>query len=174
MKTILISTDFSENATHAAEYGYHLAKQIKANVILCNAFAIPVEMPEASMAVWPMYEYDEIMQSRDHDVKKLKENLEKKYPNGFQPGINCINEAGALQDVINEMTHKHDIELIVIGTHCANGLSSFIRGNHSRRMIDNTNRPLLLVPPKAEDLPVKKIAFATDLDNISEDLDSIF
>jgi len=33
MKTFLVATDFSANARHAAEYGYNLAKQIKANII---------------------------------------------------------------------------------------------------------------------------------------------
>jgi nucleotide-binding universal stress UspA family protein len=174
MKTILIPTDFSANATHAAEYGYQLAKQIKGNVILCNAFVVPVEMPQASMVVWPMYEYDEIEQSCSSDVKTLKERLEKANPTGFHPAIKCINEAGALQDVINDMVHHHNIGLIVMGTHGASGLSGFILGNHSRRMIDNATKPLLLIPPKAKVLPIRKIAFATDLENIAQDFDAIF
>lgn len=174
MKTILIPTDFSENATHAAEYGYQLAKQIKSNVILCNAFVIPVEMPQAGLVVWPMYEYDEIVQSYASDVNDLKEKLESGNPNGFKPTVKCISEAGALQDVIGEMVTKHDIGLIIMGTHGASGLSGFILGNHSRRMIDNTTKPLLLIPPNAKGLPVKKIAFATDLENIEKDLDAIF
>lgn len=174
MKTILIPTDFSANATHAAEYGYQLAKHIKSNVILCNAFVIPVEMPQASMVAWPMYEYDEIVQSCADDVKALKENLEKSNPTGFHPVVKCMNEAGALQDVITEMVAKHNIGLIVMGTHGASGLSGFILGNHSRRMIDFATKPLLLVPPDAKHFHVKKIAFATDLANIDKDLDAIF
>jgi len=174
MKTILIPTDFSSNATHAAEYGYQLAKQIKGNIILCNAFVVPVEMPQSSMVTWPMYEYDEIEQSCSNGVKALKVRLEKTNPGGFQPAIKCINEAGALQDVISEMVPQHDIGLIVMGTHGASGLSGFILGNHSRQMIDNTTKPLLLVPPTAKVLPIKKIAFATSLEHIAKDLDAIF
>jgi nucleotide-binding universal stress UspA family protein len=104
----------------------------------------------------------------------LKENLGKANPEGFRPAVKCINEAGALQDITSEIVNRHDIGLIVIGTHGASGLSGFILGNHSRRMIENTTKPLLLIPPKAKVLPVKKIAFATDLDNIVKDLDAIF
>ncbi|MHB8209154.1 universal stress protein [Mucilaginibacter sp.] len=174
MKTILIPTDFSVNATHAAEYGYQLAKQINGNVILCNAFMVPVEMPQASMVAWPMYEYNEIEQSRSNDVNELKKRFEKTNQGEFQPEIKCINEAGALQDVISEIVHQHDIGLIVMGTHGVSGLSGFILGNHSRRMIDNTTKPLLLIPPTAKMLPIKKIAFATDLEHIAQDLDAIF
>lgn len=174
MKTILIPTDFSENAAHAAEYGYQLAKQLQTNIILCNAFVVPVEMPQASMVVWPMYEYDEIIQSCDNDIHTLKENLEKANTDGFKPAIKCVNEAGALQDVISNLVEKHDIGLIIMGMHGAGGLSGFILGNHSRRMIDTATKPLLLIPPNAKDFPLKKIAFATDLNNIEKDLDAIF
>jgi len=37
MKTILLATDFSESSKDAARYGYALACQIKANVLLANA-----------------------------------------------------------------------------------------------------------------------------------------
>jgi nucleotide-binding universal stress UspA family protein len=175
MKTILILTDFSENASHAAKYGYQLAKQIKGNIILCNAFVVPVEMPEASMVAWSMYEYDEIEESCANDVKALKEELEKANPEeGFHPVVKCVNEAGALQDVIRDILNKYDIGLIVMGTHGAGGISAFILGNHSRLMIDNTKKPLLLIPPTAKETTVKKIAFATDLENIAKDLDAIF
>jgi nucleotide-binding universal stress UspA family protein len=40
MKKILIATDFSANAKHAAEYGYAIASQLKAGVILCNTSLI--------------------------------------------------------------------------------------------------------------------------------------
>jgi len=47
-------------------------------------------------------------------------------------------------------------------------------GNHSREMIDDVNRPLLLVPPTAEIKPIRKISFATDFKNIKEDLKCIY
>ena len=63
MKKILIATDFSANAAHAAKYGYAIASQIKADVVLCNAFIVPAEVPQAGMLVWPQLEYDELVES---------------------------------------------------------------------------------------------------------------
>ena len=48
MKKILIATDFSANAKHAAEYGYTIASQVKAGIILCNTFIVPAEMPRGA------------------------------------------------------------------------------------------------------------------------------
>jgi len=174
MKTILIPTDFSANATHAAEYGYYLARQLKANVILCNAFVIPVEMPQANLVAWPMYEYDAIIESCENDIKKLKEHLEKNNTESFVPPLKCINEPGALQDVVTELVNREKADLIVMGAHGASGLSGFILGNHSRRMIDYTTRPLLIVPDDVKPLPVKKIAFASDFKNVADDLGHIY
>ncbi|MFI5137767.1 MAG: universal stress protein [Sphingobacteriales bacterium] len=173
MKTLLIPTDFSANAKNAAEYGYRLAKQVKTDVVLCNAVIIPAEIPQAGFVAWPMEEYDVLMNDSTDELKKLKACLEQG-SKGFKPAITCFNEVGATTDVVNDVITKNKIDLVVMGTHVAGGLSSFLLGNHSRIMIDGVNKPLLLVPNLARYTPVKKIAFATDFKHPDRDLDSIY
>ncbi len=173
MKTILIPTDFSANAKHAAEYGYRLAKQIKANIMLCNAVIVPAEMPQAGFVAWPMEEYDMLIDGSTDELKKIKIDLEQdKY--GFKPLITCFNEAGTVADVINGIIATKKIDMVVMGTHGSSGLSSFLLGNHSRMLIDSITKPLLLVPASAPETPVKKIAFATDFMHPETDLESIY
>jgi nucleotide-binding universal stress UspA family protein len=172
MKTLLFPTDFSANARHAAEYGYRLAKQIKANIVLCNAVTVPAEMPQAGFVVWPMEEYDILMDGSTDELKKLKAYLGHDRE-GFKPPISCINEVGTVADMVEGIIAKRKIDLVVMGTHGSSGLSSFILGNHSRVMIDGITRPLLLVPASAPTTPVKKIAFATDFKHPEKDLESI-
>jgi nucleotide-binding universal stress UspA family protein len=66
------------------------------------------------------------------------------------------------------------VELTVMGTHGSSKLESLLMGNHSRRMIDSTKCPLLLVPSSAAVKPIKKVAFATDLNEPERDLKAIF
>lgn len=174
MKKLLISTDFSGNATHAAEYGYALAKQIKANVMLCNAFTVPAEMPQAGVIVWPMEEYDTIIKASADQLKELKTDLESKYHSGYTPVISLVNEMGALNDVIDDIVDSHTVDLIIMGTHGNTGLSTIMLGNHSRKMIDESKTPLLLVPFKAAVKPLKKIAYATDFKHPENDLLTIY
>lgn len=163
MKKFLFPTDFSANAKHALYYGYSLAKQVKANIIICNAVIEPAEIPQAGMVSWPMEESDLLSADSRHELKRLKEQLEDKEETiSFNPSITCENEAGTVMDMVNHLGHQHDIGLVIIGTHGGSGLNTLLLGNHSRRMIDEINRPLLLVPPVAQIKPVKKIAFATD------------
>jgi nucleotide-binding universal stress UspA family protein len=175
MKTILIPTDFSENANHAAEYGYHLARQIKADVILCNAMIIPAEVPQAGVMIWPMEEYNVLMEDSRQELKHLKKHLEKTGEDeGLKPEINCIHEAGIVGDVINSVISQNKIDLVVIGTHGSKGISQFILGDHSHDMINSTGKPLLIVPPGADFKPIKKIAFATDLAQLDNNLKAIY
>jgi nucleotide-binding universal stress UspA family protein len=175
MKKILIATDFSANAKHAAEYGYEIAAQVKADVVLCNAFIVPAEVPQAGSLVWPQFEYDELLESSASELRQLKAELEKHPGKGdFKPTVTSTSEVGAVVDVITEVTGKTDVELTVMGTHGASRLDTLLIGNHSRRMIDQTKGPLLLVPSSAAIKPVKKVAFATDLHEPEKDLKAIY
>ena len=76
--------------------------------------------------------------------------------------------------MITEITGKTDIELVVMGTHGAGKLDTLLIGNHSRRMINNTKGPILLVPASAALKPIRKVAFATDLKDPEKDLKAIY
>jgi nucleotide-binding universal stress UspA family protein len=175
MKTLLISTDFSKHAKHTAEYGYNLARQIKANIVLCNAVIVPAEAPQAGLVVWPMEESGELLYDSARELTHLKEHLEQaNHTAYFQPVIRCINGPGTLTDVINHIIANHEIDLVIIGTHGNNGLSTFLLDNHSQNMINDTTKPLLLVPPTAVIAPIKKIAFATDFKRPDHDQEAIY
>lgn len=175
MKTLLISTDFSNAAMHAAEFGYDLAKQIKADLILCNAVIVPAEVPQAGVIGWPEEEYNVLMDESEKELRNLKTQLENiDFDAKKRPSVKIINETGILTDVIDIVTSDHKVDMIVMGTHGASGFNHFLFGDHSRRMIDCTTKPLLLVPPVAQIGPIKKIAFAIDLKKPDEDLQSIF
>ena len=174
MKTILFPTDFSENAKHAIRYGYYLSRQIKADIILCNAVIIPAEAPQAGLVAWPMEESDTLLKDSTAELVKLKSFIEKsRNKSGFQPAIRFTNQSGILTDVVNQIIADEKIDLVIIGTHGSSGLTTLLLGNHSRSMIDGVNSPLLLIPPAAKLSPVKKIAFATDFKNPEEDIKSI-
>jgi nucleotide-binding universal stress UspA family protein len=175
MKKFLFPTDFSANAKHALDYGYSLAKQVKANIIICNAVIEPAEVPQSGLVSWPLEESELLLEDSSHELRLLREHLEGKEETiSFNPIVTCRNEAGTLMDMVNHLGHDLDIGLVIVGTHGSSGLTTLLLGNHSRQMIDEITRPLLLVPPAAPILPIKKIAFATDFKNPSKDLECIY
>ena len=175
MKTLLFSTDFSDNAKHAAEYGYSLAKQIKANIVLCNAVTVPAEMPQAGVVVWPMEESEVLLDDSTNELQRLKAHLEQNdHSISFRPAVSYANGAGTLTDVIEHITANRQVDLVVMGTHASDSLSTFLLGDHSKKMIDSTTQPLLLIPPEAAFAPIKKIAFATDFKQLEVDMAAIY
>jgi len=174
MKKILIATDFSANATHAAEYGYNLAGQLKAHIVIGNAFMVPAEVPQAGVIVWPMEDYDIIEKETTDELQQLKTRLEKKDNAGYKPLISLVNEIGSVTDVVYGLIKHYSIDLIVMGTHGNSGLSTLLLGNHCLKMIDAATKPLLLVPAEAKIAPVKKIAYATDFKHPQDDLAAIY
>src|SRR3984885_6940061 len=97
MKTILVATDFSPNAKHAADYGYRLAEQMRANLVLCNAFVVPAEVPDAGFVSWPMYEYEEMLKDSEEELKALRATLEEENQDAvFKPVIHCANDIGTV------------------------------------------------------------------------------
>ena len=102
MKKFLFPTDFSANAKHALEYGYSLAKQVKANMIICNAIIEPAEVPQTGLVSWPMEESELLLEDSSHELRLLREHLEgKEQTISFNPIINSRNEAGTVMDMVN-------------------------------------------------------------------------
>lgn len=175
MKNIVIATDFSGNARHAVEYGFKLAGQLKENVILCNAFMAPAEIPEAGTLAWPQYEYEELFKDSSDELKELEDVLrDSASRTGFHPLVASVSEDGPLPEIINNVVAAQNAHLVVMGTHGRGGPGSFLLGNHSRKMIDSATCPLLLVPPSATAATIKKVAFATDFREPEKDLRAIF
>ena len=163
MKNLLVLTDFSSHAKHAAEYAYALAKKIDADIILCNAVIVPAEMPQAGLVVWPMEESAVLEEGSESELEKLKEHLrETDQSHDKKPQIGIVNQSGYLQDVVAGLVADELINLVVMGTH-GDGFGSFLLGNHTRNMIESLQIPLLLIPSKTRIAPFKNIYFASDL-----------
>jgi nucleotide-binding universal stress UspA family protein len=132
MKTIILATDFSENANDAVSYGYAMAQQIRANVMLCNAMIIPAEIPQAGIVSWPEQEFDQLMADSKNELDRLKAELESTVlKGGFKPQLICVSQAGMVTDVIKSLGVNFNNSLIILGTHRGGFLGRFLTGNHA-------------------------------------------
>jgi nucleotide-binding universal stress UspA family protein len=163
MKNLLVLTDFSAEANHAANYAYKLAVSLKADLILCNAIKVPLDTPLASFVSWPMEVAGDLIHQSDFNLKKLRQKLEKSGIDlATKPKIKVSNQSGSLKDVAENVLFDQFIDLTIMGAHGAGGISEFILGSQSKYMIDNFEAPILLVPLSAKIKPIHKIVFATD------------
>jgi nucleotide-binding universal stress UspA family protein len=175
MKTILVPVDFSKPSENASRYALHLAKYIKADILLCHAVYIPVEVPTEPFGSWPGYDFDTLKEEGTKGLEEIAHKLRNKVadysmPGYFQPEITCMAECGAPVDVIKQIAKHAKISMIVMGMTGASPAARLLFGSISRRMIDQTTSPLILVPEGQTFSKIKKICFATDL---GDDIDAI-
>ncbi|WP_158799227.1 universal stress protein [Pedobacter sp. L105] len=175
MKNILLATDFSVNSTYAADFGYHLAKQLDANIVLCNAIIVPAEVPQSDLVAWSAEGEDILQNYSDMELTNLQTKLQQiGQAEGFNPVIKSVCCSGTVESVLENTVESHQIDLIVMGTHQSGSLRDFLLNNHSQQLITKTKVPLLLVPPATPKSSIHRIAFATDLQQINIDLDHIY
>lgn len=175
MKTIVIATDFSEGSKDAARYGYHLAQQVRSNVLLCHVIIIPAEIPQAGMFFWQDEEYELLLDDSATALREFKKTLDNSMPaTGFRPVISCKSQPGMMADVVKALAEFPNNELIVSGTHQGGAFSNLLLGNHASNLIDSAGKPVLLVAPGTTFRPVKKIAYATEFKDPEKDLQHIY
>jgi nucleotide-binding universal stress UspA family protein len=160
MKTLLVLSDFSNHSNHAAVYAFDLAKRIKANLLLCNAYG--------------QAERSTLSENSLHKLEILKKQLlEQAVDIGFEPEIDCLSVSGSIDAIIKSVSPLVNIKLIIAGTHNEEKIGDIIMGNDTTSLINNIDFPLLLVPPDAAPKQLANMAFATDLRFVENDISAI-
>lgn len=175
MKKILIPTDFSVPAENAAKYGVELAKSLKADVWLCNAYKVPAEAPMAAQVVWPLMDAsslkEEVASDLDTLVKKLSDPDCSVEDTAYCPQIYYESGVGDVCDVVAALVKEKKIDFVVMGIAGASGLVQFVLGSNTKEMIEKSDFPILLIPYEASYKKIQKIGFATNLGN--DDLEAL-
>lgn len=118
----------------------------------------------------------QIMSKKEKDLlKHLQLNAQAPlvFPNdriSDPVAIHYLLESGANTD-INDLAKKHDVDLIVMGTHGAGNAVEKVWGTNTAKVIREAKCPVLAVPIGAEFRSVSNIAYATDYD--LNDIDNI-
>jgi nucleotide-binding universal stress UspA family protein len=153
MKTILIATDFSPASHNASVYGVKFAKAIKGNIILFNAYTMPVSMPSINTTV---SRYDIMMQT---DKLLLDE------ANRLDPDRNLIEilcDEGFPTDAIVNIANEKKVDFIIVGMKGSGESLKKIFGSTAITLAKVTNIPLIIVPDKAKFRKLEIMVFAND------------
>lgn len=160
-------TDFSVPAENAAKYALQLAKALRADVMLCNAYKVPAEAPMAAQVAWPLVDSSQIEQEVSGDLDKMVRELSEGTcvigADEYCPLLSYESAKGDVCEVVSSMVSKRNIDLVVMGMAGAGSVTQFVLGSNSREMIEKAGFPLLLVPYEASFKKIRKIVFATDL-----------
>jgi nucleotide-binding universal stress UspA family protein len=163
MKTILVLTDFSINATYTAHYALELAQRAEANLLLCNIYERPSDEQIADTKQWAMGTAEaNSIDDLGVLLSELKNALDKDVnTNKFRPDIEQCSKEGLITDKLNDIAANREILMAVISMHSASLLATLLSANHTSTIIDKAKFPVLLVPYQVRFQSYKTIAFAT-------------
>ncbi|HKI83547.1 MAG TPA: universal stress protein [Candidatus Krumholzibacteria bacterium] len=140
VKTILYPTDFSENARHAIPHLLEVAKCFSAQIHLLHVVETSLQVADVS---WSAAQPE--MDTRIHEA--AKERLEKLAEEIGLPkerlSLAVVDGHPSLE--ITRYAKAHEIDMIVMSTHGHSGLSHFLLGSVTERVVRKASCPVLTV-----------------------------
>ncbi|MEO7766774.1 MAG: universal stress protein [Ferruginibacter sp.] len=163
MKIIIVPVDFSTTSTNATEFACSLAAFYGADIWLYHAYQIPIALSEFA---YPVVDIAEMQKAAEHELDLLKETTQSKLNRAII--INTKAEMNVLQLGLNNFCEEMKPDLVVMGLSGKKALARLIVGSNTIKTVYNLTYPILVVPPQAEFMPVKKIGFACDYHQVEK------
>lgn len=165
MKTILVPTDFSNNANNALKYANDFAKVINNKIVLLHSY-LPIV---GKYSVISGIVAEDIAIQKKSSEKKL-EKVSSKYVK--VPSSHLVKIGDPIDEII-DAAQKCKSQLIVMGTHGASGLKRILFGSNTSNVISKSNIPVLAIPQRYRFKKINSIVYATDLNNTINELKHI-
>lgn len=162
MKNILVLSDFSANAMHAAQTATMLAKRLHTNILLFNA-----SIARPSYAGGPTF-VEEVFFVEDDNCNRLKdlawqiENSIDQDEMNWKPSVHHEVRLSTLSSGIKDISAEKNVEMIVMGAREGSSIDHFLIGSDTFSVIDYVDRPVLVMPYDIDMNGLKKVVFATN------------
>jgi nucleotide-binding universal stress UspA family protein len=144
IKRIMIPTDGSEYSQYATEYAVKLSKELEADIVLVSVVDVRYEMYDAYSEVHAVTQIEEMI--RDQVTRSLDQRASELEQKGLK-----VKKVLKVGDVIHELLGVIDeekVDLVVIGTHGRKGISHFLLGSTTEKLIRSAPCPVLTVRPQ--------------------------
>ncbi|MBJ7881716.1 universal stress protein [Gelidibacter salicanalis] len=168
MNTILLPTDFSETANHALEIAVQLTKKFKSKLVLLHMLEIPLNMmPDVALtndvqAIHNTHQND--LPEAVYYMKLAKKRFEELAQLPILKGIKYEEAVQNHLDFkgINSSAHKHNADLVVMGSHGATGFKEVFVGSNTEKVVRTSDIPVLVIKSRNENFEVKNFVYATN------------
>lgn len=166
MKKILVPTDFSNHAEYALKVAAQIARENDGEIILLHMLELP---GQGSDAVGSGSDIPEIMFFKNKAIEKLESLMDVSYLEGIQVS-EAIQFEKAFEGIVN-VSHKNNVDLIVMGSHGASGFQEMFIGSNTEKVVRSSDVPVLVIKEEDANFSVKKFVFASDF---TEEIKSSF
>lgn len=137
---ILAPVDFSPASNHAFQYAVELATKLKAEIHAVHVYQLPVyTFTEGAVTAGP----EVVSKIVDASNDALKRLVSEHKASGVTIHAHVLE--GMPHDAVLDLAKKHDIQLIVMGTHGRSGLTRFLLGSVAERVVRSSPVPVLTI-----------------------------
>ncbi len=162
MFKILVPTDFSPCATYAMDAALQIAVKLHGEIHLYHRTDVPSnwsELNEKEKQCYPKIKMDIAnIQTR---LNILEEQIAEKYE---EVKIVSSFSYGHLLNNIVSYAEAYEIDLIVMGSHGASGLSEWLIGSNTQKIVRLAHCPVLTIKKAVGNIDFKHIVFASNFD----------
>jgi len=150
-KKILVAYDGSEQSKRAIDYAADMASSCEGSLVVLTVVpkvTIPIfpdegfgTVPVATSPDWAEYQ-DKMNASYQKSQTEVVKDLKEHYPTLKVEGILLEGRPSA---TIVEQAEKTQSDLIIIGSRGLGGISGWILGSTSRRVVESCTKPVLVI-----------------------------
>lgn len=160
MLTVLLPTDFSDNAINAANYAVQLFAREDCKFILLHSWY----MPHTSRPI--TIKLSDALKKENED--KIQEEVSRLRTNFKGINVEVHLEQGELTEIIDDLYKSKKFDLIIMGTKGASGVKEKLFGSNTTAIIQMVNCPVISVPVGFRFEPPRSIAFASDFKRLED------
>lgn len=157
MKKILVPTDFSDHAEYALKVAAQIARKYDGEIFLMHMLDLP---NQAGDAVTPGSDIPEIMFFMEKAHERFDEIKSADYLDGI-PVTEAVQFEKAFDGIIKS-SKKHNIDLIVMGSHGASGFQEMFIGSNTEKVVRTSDVPVLVIKKEEGEFSPTDFVFASD------------
>lgn len=163
MASIIVPTDFSENAYNALFYATQLFPDEECSIYLVHSYETSLNDTISKMDPVANEVIIAKLRATVHSqLEQLSHRIQLDCA-GQDLKVELMYAALPLNDIINDLIENLDVHFVVMGTKGASGLKEIFMGSQAVDVIKNISPiPLFLIPRNANFMNPKNIAYATD------------
>lgn len=165
MKTILVPTDFSNNANNALRYASAFAQETRSKLVLLNVYTPSIGGYNMIRGI--------IAEETALAKGQIKKQMIKLCDNYVKSSCSTLVEIGSPVNEIIGSSKINKANIIIMGTHGASGLKRILFGSNTAGVISKSAMPVLAVPQRYRFKKIKTIVYASDLKNTINELQRI-
>ncbi|HYF31845.1 MAG TPA: universal stress protein [Chitinophagaceae bacterium] len=154
MQTILVPTDFSDNAKNAMAYAAQFARKVNASLLLLHAYMLPTPVSEVP---YVMINAEEMQKENERFAREAVDKLQAEY--GIR--ASSLVRLGFPSEEIEAVIEDQTIDLVIMGMKGKGALEKMM-GSTTTSTIKKVEKPVLVIPQNATYRDIQHITYATD------------